>query len=444
MMLFLVAMSSTGIATSLAVMATQHLGEKEVDSHFKQFIEKHGRDYQHGSPEYNMRKELFAERLRAVLAHNSDPNRLWEADTTRFSDQTEDERNAVHGYRRGSPRASHASFGGGGASLLEISSEEEDMAQSVSWLHLKSARNVKDQARCGSCWAVTTINTLEANYEIHHDGTKHKQSSVQETLDCTPNPKECGGQGGCKGATVELGMAFIAENGVALEHEVPYQGKEQKCLNQGVSSSFLATMNDDNTLEALAKRTSPANAGGALFGFTGYTTLASNKAQPLRKALLSGPVAVSAAADAWKEYRRGIFDGCKKDAIINHAITMYGFGKDDGVKYWTIQNSWGPRWGEDGYIRLYRHDDDNEYCGIDKDNQQGTGCKDDPKEVPICGMCGILFDSVAPHFQVSTKGRLVELGSDGQVSSRAHAVNTTADNPLMRFQRTQATPHHLH
>jgi len=35
-------------------------------------------------------------------------------------------------------------------------------------------------------------------------------------------------------------------------------------------------------------------------------------------------------------------------------VKLVGWGHDDesGLDYWTIANSWGPLWGEDGYFRI--------------------------------------------------------------------------------------------
>merc|ERR1719393_775056 len=119
---------------------------------------------------------------------------------------------------------------------------------------------------------------------------------------------------------------------------------------------------------------------------TGWEMLPKNQLEPLMRALVErGPVAVSVAATEWNSYESGIFVAYGKDASSN-------------TKYWTIQNSWGNDWGENGHIRLLRHDSSDAYCGTDDKPEVGTACKGETDPVPVCGMCGVLFDSVVPHF----------------------------------------------
>eukprot|EP00971_Amphidinium_carterae_P172987 3429340-Amphidinium_carterae.1 len=69
-------------------------------------------------------------------------------------------------------------------------------------------------------------------------------------------------------------------------------------------------------------------------------------------------------------------------------------------KYWTIQNSWSDTWGEEGRIRLLRTDIDDlkqgGHCGTDYHPEVGLGCKGGSPTACVCGMCGVLFDSVYP------------------------------------------------
>ncbi|CAJ1414286.1 unnamed protein product, partial [Effrenium voratum] len=133
----------------------------------------------------------------------------------------------------------------------------------------------------------------------------------------------------------------------------------------------------------------------------GWERLPENKYEPLMRALVfRGPVAVSVSATGWEMYLEGVFGDCSKDAVIDHAVTLIGYGKDAArdMKYWTIQNSWGSSFGEEGKIRLHRQDDEDQYCGVDRQPQLGTACEGGPAEVRVCGMCGILYDSVVPIF----------------------------------------------
>lgn len=51
---------------------------------------------------------------------------------------------------------------------------------------------------------------------------------------------------------------------------------------------------------------------------------------------------------------------------LDHGVAIVGYGTTlDGTKYWTVKNSWGTGWGEEGYIRMHRGIDTKEgLCGI--------------------------------------------------------------------------------
>jgi len=348
---------------------------------FDSFVQLHARSYQSGSAEFEQRRTLYEQRVTDASAQNDSPDKKWHAGVNKFSDWTEAELKTLRGWDgsmmpsggSGSSRsiAKHASF------LQQI----DVLPDSKMWNQLQTFNYVKNQANCGSCWAIASATVIEAHNEIYNK--KHRVFSTQQIVDCTPNPRHCGGDGGCKGATAELAMDWVLKNGIADASEIPYTATDGTC---GVHAALLDV-------------SAPvAQQGGAAIGMTGWSTLPKNQYEPLMRALAeTGPAAVSVAADAWFSYSGGIFDGCGKDAIIDHAVVAVGYGEEKGSKFWAIQNSWGEDWGEQGIIRLQRHDK-GDYCGMNSDPQKGVACQGETEAVPVCGMCGVLFDSVVPHF----------------------------------------------
>ena len=58
---------------------------------------------------------------------------------------------------------------------------------------------------------------------------------------------------------------------------------------------------------------------------------------------------------------------------LDHGVTVVGYGTGPlGAAYWKIKNSWGPTWGESGYIRLAHGKD---LCGVADSASQPTGVK---------------------------------------------------------------------
>jgi len=353
---------------------------------FEDFVQLHGRAYQQGSSEYASREALFNQRLEASQQQNNLPDRLWTAGVNKLWDWSEEELRTLRGWDGAMRPAGGVGSQKSARPHSAFLQQQEDLPKEKIWSNLAMAQRVRNQGDCGSCWAIATATVLEGHTEIYTG--KARTFSAQQIVACTPNPRHCGGDGGCKGATAELAMDWVLKNGCAEESSVPYTGSSSSC-SMGSATADMA---------ALLSTGQGAQNEGAKFGMTGWETLPKNEYAPLARALAEkGPVAVSVAADTWFSYESGIFNGCGKDAIIDHAVTAIGYGEQDGKKYWVIQNSWGQDWGENGHIRLQRHDADS-YCGMNSDPQKGVACEGETDPVPVCGMCGVLFDSVMPHF----------------------------------------------
>jgi cathepsin L len=402
---------------------SRSLKEAVEDLSFDEYLSKHSKTY-HGE-EYHLRRKVFEDRQQKVKHQNQRSNKLWTATLNVFSDRTEEELKQYHGWK---PSVRHQK----GMSFSQQETFQSDsktaLPQTADWRNLTAAKTIPEQGSCGSCWAVSAVQILNAHYEIRRG--QPRSFSVQELVDCVPNPDQCGGTGGCEGATVELGLAWATAQGLSDESEVPYTAKDGRCTK---IKSFL--QHSSQSLRASHSHSLFSGNAGASFGLLGFKVLPSNKEEPLSRAVAElGPVAVSVAADNWFSYYGGIFDSC--DTIVNHAVTCFGYGVENGKKYWLIKNSWGRDWGEDGYIRLLRHEKEDEFCGIDTDPSKGIACKGGPSQVTVCGSCGVLYDSVVPQFDPAPGASFLDTvyypdanrNSFIQETAPAHAAVTAASS----------------
>jgi len=73
----------------------------------------------------------------------------------------------------------------------------------------------------------------------------------------------------------------------------------------------------------------------------------------LQAASFSAVLAVAMVVDDdFMGYGSGAYDGCKSsyNKPVGHAVTLTGYTQS----YWTVKNSWGRDWGENGYVRFSR------------------------------------------------------------------------------------------
>lgn len=78
-----------------------------------------------------------------------------------------------------------------------------------------------------------------------------------------------------------------------------------------------------------------------------------------------GPIAVTIDAShrSIRLYKNKVYNepACSS-THIGHAVLVVGYGTQDGTDYWLVKNSWGKKWGMNGYIKMSRNK--NNQCGI--------------------------------------------------------------------------------
>jgi len=325
---------------------------------FEQYLADFGKEY--GCPrESAQRRQIFEENLGKILSHNSDVSQTWKMGVNAFTDMTRSEINAFKGYDKVRAHQERANL------VTELSWSLGTLPSSIDWRDKNIMTAVKDQGNCGSCWAFASTECIESHLALQTGILQ--ELSPENLVACVVNSQQCGGTGGCSGATSELAFAYVQQNGIASEWTYPYTSYAGVTPNCSVST--------------------PAAK------ISGFQKLGTNSYSDLMNAIATvGPIAVSVDAGAWDSYETGIFNSCNQThPDIDHAVLLVGYG--DG--YWTIRNSWGPTWGEKGYIRINRSNPDTS-CGVDLTPAHGSGCPGGPSTVQVCGTCGILYDNAYP------------------------------------------------
>jgi len=301
------------------------------------------------------------------------PHRSWKETVNQFSHLTLKEKKARFGRAKDVHQA-HTLTGSIPKANATASIDIKALPTQIDWREHGIVSAVKDQGHCGSCWAFATTAVIES--AVAKASGLLFDLSVQQMAMCAPNPDHCGGTGNCQGSTAELGFDYIAKSGGMLEEYMygygAYYGTVTACQL-------------------------PAGPAKATIG--GYVQLPANELAPFMEALATkGPVAISVDASSWHAYSSGVYDGCNQSQPdIDHAVVAVGYGEDSLGKYWIVRNSWSASWGEKGYIRLARQDNQqmaDGTCGTDTTPADGTACEGDLSPQYVCGTCGILFDNV--------------------------------------------------
>ncbi len=106
---------------------------------------------------------------------------------------------------------------------------------------------------------------------------------------------------------------------------------------------------------------------------TSFGRVESGNQEAIKQAIMAnGGVSAGINASLLMIYKSGILksEECPRTvANLNHAVTIIGWGSENGDGYWIVQNSWSALWGEAGYFKIYRDGSSGPgTCGIQLDN----------------------------------------------------------------------------
>jgi len=209
------------------------------------------------------------------------------------------------------------------------------LPESIDWVARGAVTMPKNQGQCGACWSFATTGALEGAWYIASG--KLVSLSEQQLVDCSKN----GGNDGCNGGLMTTAFHYLSSKAVCAEANYSYTADAGKCLE------------------------TTCTVGIPPGQVSGFREVPSGDEKALMEAVSKQPIAVGIEADQspFTLYSHGILKA-QCGSHLNHGVLLVGYGTENGTDYWKVKNSWGPQWGEDGYIRLERGMSEDGECGI--------------------------------------------------------------------------------
>ncbi|EGC32857.1 hypothetical protein DICPUDRAFT_92519 [Dictyostelium purpureum] len=312
------------LVLSVSVCSANVFSSQTYQTSFIGWMRKHDRAYSH--EEFTDRYQAFKENMDFIHKWNSQ-----ESDTvlglTKFADLTNEEYKKHYlGIKVNVKKNLNAAQKG--LKFFKFTGPD-----SIDWREKGAVSQVKDQGQCGSCWSFSTTGAVEGAHQIKSGNMV--SLSEQNLVDCSGQY----GNQGCEGGLMVNAFEYIIDNGgIATESSYPYTAAQGRC-------KFTKSMNGANII--------------------GYKEIPQGEEDSLTAALAKQPVSVAIDAShmSFQLYSSGVYDepACSSEAL-DHGVLAVGYGTLEGKDYYIIKNSWGPTWGQDGYIFMSRNAQNQ--CGV--------------------------------------------------------------------------------
>lgn len=292
---------------------------------FQQFIIEHSRNYA-TVEEYDMRMTIFSEQIKKADEHNKQ-GKGWTMGVNQYSDWTDEEYQKLLGLKNFRNANSNMPL-----APLKVNPENTD--QDLDWRNYPGhVGPVLNQGKCGSCWAFSAAQAVAGAY--FHSYNISVDVSRSHAVDCDFFSH------GCNGGLQENAFIHWMRHPFITEGAYPYVAADRTCQEDSIKTTmpliktaFRVDVGDDLLYEAL-------------------------KHQPVS-------ISIRAENDGFRQYTGGIVDVANDCGVdIDHAVLLVGYNSYDNA--WIVKNSWGDKWGENGYVRI-RREGGKGICGINQQN----------------------------------------------------------------------------
>jgi len=251
------------------------------------------------------------------------------------------------------PHTFHAGFKSRNHTVAEQLRAPESFDPREEYPNCKSVSMIRDQAWCGSCWAFGAVSSLSDRYCIKEG--KDVILSSEDMLACS-------GAGSCNGGSPYSAISYWVNTGLVTEECSPYSfescdhhipGSKNPC-----PSGYGPTPKCEKTCKNGAKWEDDKHKGSNAYSIEGEKNIMAELA-------MNGPCeATIAVYEDFLVYTSGVYHHVSGSLVGYHAIKLMGYGSAGDTKFWLLANSWNEHWGEKGYFRMLRGNDE---CGVESD-----------------------------------------------------------------------------
>ncbi|CAH1774055.1 unnamed protein product [Owenia fusiformis] len=352
-----------GVSTRLSIGDER----RETKAVFSQWMTEYNKVYRDNN-ELLARYETFKKNLDLVERLNVEHNPT-EFVMNQFGDMTQSEfKSKILMPPRSAPVFENDRY------LDEFGLKDTNIPDAFDWRIKNMVTSVKDQGSGGTCWAFSTIGNLEGQWAMQ--GKPLTNLSVEQVVDCDSmkDPLHHNADCGVFGGWPYLAYQYVQHaGGIETEEDYPY------CcgIGGGPGSCFVCqAVGYNKTLcgppvpwcnVTCADKINPSKFVPGL-KVVGWNAIPKNESEIAIELVKTGPLSVALHAELLQFYHKGVFDPPKElcdPKNLDHAVLLVGYGTEKTIfgekPYWIVKNSWGIKWGQQGYFWIRRG---KGVCGI--------------------------------------------------------------------------------
>merc|ERR1711907_89164 len=235
--------------------------------------------------------------------------------------------------------------------------KDEDLPTNFTWgdvdgvNYLTKSLNQHIPQYCGSCWAHGSVSALGDRIKI---ARKAKGIDINLSVQHMLN---CGNIGSCHGGSVPGPYQWIhkiSKTGAGISYDTsnPYMACSSES-DAGICKGHDWSCTPENVARTCSTFAPSGFCGpikqypNATISQYGTISGANNMAKEI---MARGPIACGIDASPILKYTGGIVSD--PGEMVDHVISIVGWGSEGSKQYWIVRNSWGEYWGEMGYVRV--------------------------------------------------------------------------------------------